>query len=57
MKIDSRTVVQFLKYAIVGVMNTIITLGVIFVCKSLLGVNDYVSTALGYVAGVLNSFI
>lgn len=48
---------QFARYAVVGVMNTLLTLGVIFVCKSLLGVNEYVSNALGYVAGLINSFI
>lgn len=49
--------VQLIKYALVGVMNTLLTLSVIFVCKSLLGVNDYVSNALGYIAGVVNSFL
>jgi putative flippase GtrA len=42
---------------LVGCLNTGITLGVIFLCKSLLGVNPYVSNALGYVAGLINSFI
>jgi putative flippase GtrA len=50
-------IVQFAKYAIVGVMNTLLTLGVIFVCKSFFGVNAYVSNAIGYVAGVINSFL
>ncbi|MDE6691873.1 MAG: GtrA family protein [Muribaculaceae bacterium] len=48
---------QFVRYGLVGVLNTVVTLVVIFVCKSLLGVNDYVSNAIGYVAGVINSFI
>lgn len=48
---------QFIRYGLVGVLNTVVTLVVIFVCKSLLGVNDYVSNAIGYVAGVINSFI
>ena len=46
-----------MKYVIVGCMNTAITLGVIFVCKSLLDVNPYLSNALGYIAGLINSFI
>jgi putative flippase GtrA len=50
-------IVQFAKYAVVGVMNTLLTLGVIFVCKSLFGVNAYVSNAIGYLVGVINSFI
>ncbi len=51
------TIVQLLKYGVVGLMNTIITLGLIFVCKSLLGINPYVSNAIGYVAGLINSFM
>lgn len=50
-------IVQLIKYAIVGVMNTALTLIVIFVSKSLLGINPYVSNALGYIVGLINSFI
>lgn len=52
-----RTLRQLLKYALVGCMNTLLTLCVIFVCKSILGVNVYVSNALGYIAGLINSFL
>ena len=52
-----KTIIQFIKYMLVGCLNTGITLGVIFLCKSLLGINPYVSNALGYVAGLINSFI
>lgn len=52
-----RTLGQLIKYAIVGCINTILTLGVIFVCKSLLGVNEYVSNGIGYVVGIINSFL
>lgn len=55
-KVGREHVFQFMRYALVGVMNTLLTLGVIFVCKSLLGVNEYVSNALGYIAGLINSF-
>lgn len=48
---------QFAKYCTVGVLNTAITLGVIFVCKSVLGVNPYLSNALGYICGLSNSFL
>lgn len=51
------TLWQFIKYVLVGMMNTLITLIVIFVCKSLLGVNEYISNAIGYVAGLINSFL
>lgn len=49
--------VQFIKYCMVGVLNTLITLGVIYLCKSLLGWNLYLSNALGYICGVINSFM
>lgn len=48
---------KFLKYCTVGAMNTCVTLGVIFVCKSWLGIDPYVSNALGYVCGLVNSFL
>ncbi len=48
---------EFAKYLIVGGMNTAVTLFVIFVCKSVLGLNPYLSNAMGYVAGVTNSFL
>ncbi len=38
-------------------MNTLVTLAVIYVCKSLLEVNMWISNALGYIAGVINSFM
>jgi putative flippase GtrA len=49
-------IVQFVKYCMVGVLNTLVTLVVIFVCNKL-GVNEYVSNALGYICGVINSFL
>lgn len=48
---------QLAKYATVGVMNTFLTLFVIFLCKSFLGINEYVSNAVGYVVGFCNSFM
>lgn len=58
MKIDdSNKYVQFVKYCIVGVLNTLVTLGVIYICKSFLDLNLYLSNALGYIAGVVNSFV
>lgn len=54
---DRKTMIQFIKYSMVGVMNTLITLIVIYVCKSLLGVNEYFSNTIGYIAGLINSFL
>ncbi len=55
--LQSGDIKQFARYVIVGVMNTLVTLIVIFACKSIFGVNMWVSNALGYVAGVINSFL
>lgn len=57
MTLSQNDMIQFVRYACVGVMNTLVTLCVIFVCKSLLGVNPLVSNAIGYVCGLINSFI
>lgn len=54
---SAHPLVQLIRYAFVGVMNTCVTLLAIFICKSLLGVNPYVSNAIGYGAGIANSFI
>lgn len=48
---------RFARFCAVGVSNTLITLVTIFLCKDLLGVNAYVSNAVGYVAGLVNSFL
>lgn len=48
---------QAIKYGIVGVSNTLITAVVIWVLMKLFGVPDVTSNAIGYAAGVLNSFI
>lgn len=51
------TFVQVVKYGLVGVSNSLVTLVTIFICKSALGVNPYVSNAIGYVLGLINSFV
>lgn len=53
----SRSALQFIKYACVGVINTLVTFGVIILCKSILGLNPWISNALGYICGIVNSFI
>ena len=50
-------IMQFVKFVCVGLLNTMVTLFVIFLCKSCLGVNPWVSNAIGYIAGVVNSFL
>lgn len=53
----SSAFLQLVKYAIVGVMNTLLTLCIIFVCKSVLEINPYLSNAIGYFCGLVNSFL
>ena len=50
-------IMQFIRYAIVGVMNTLLTLLVIYICKSYFDINPYVSNAIGYGCGLINSFL
>lgn len=52
-----RRLMQFVKYCLVGGLNTLVTLSSIFVCKSLFGINEYVANAIGYVLGVINSYL
>ena len=57
LKLPNKSLMQFIKYACVGVLNTLVTRCVIYVCKALFGVNPLVSNAIGYVCGVVNSFL
>lgn len=48
---------QFVRYAVVGAMNTLLTLIIIYICKSFLEINPYLSNAIGYLIGLINSFL
>lgn len=48
---------EFIRYGAVGLINTAVTLGTIVICKSVIGINPYVSNAIGYVLGLINSFL
>ena len=52
-----QTASQFIKYVIVGGINTLVTLAVIFLLKSVASVNPYIANAAGYAAGLVNSFL
>lgn len=52
-----KTVKQAIKYGVVGVSNTLITMAVIWVMMKLFGCREGLSNLTGYVAGLLNSFI
>lgn len=48
--------VRFTKFLVVGVMNTLVTLAVIFLLHTA-GSGDMISNFIGYVAGLINSFL
>lgn len=52
-----QTVVQLLKYGVIGVGNTLITLVVFYVMNTLMGISYGLSNVAGYVLGVINSFV
>lgn len=49
--------VKIVKFAITGVMNTLVDMAVFFLLSSLLGVNVYASQVCGYATGTLNSYL
>lgn len=48
---------QFFKYSIVGVFNTIIGLGTIFVLFNVYQINYIIANIIGYSFGLINSFM
>jgi putative flippase GtrA len=54
---EAKLIRQAVKYAIVGVSNTALSLCVIWVMMKVLGCSDVVSNVTGYIAGLLNSFV
>ncbi|MDR1645551.1 MAG: GtrA family protein [Tannerellaceae bacterium] len=54
---EAKLIRQAIKYAIVGVSNTALSLCVIWVMMKMLGYSDEVSNLTGYIAGILNSFV
>lgn len=58
MRTNSKELVaQIIKYGLVGVVNTLITFLVIYILQELLGMTPALSNAIGYAAGLLNSFL
>ncbi len=51
------TLVQMVKFGAVGVLNTLLTLAVIFLLTKLFRVSDYAANAAGYAVGLANSFV
>lgn len=61
MKIDKtearQTGIQLLKYAVIGVLNTLITLVVFYLLNTKMGLSYGISNVVGYIFGVINSFL
>ncbi len=55
-KIDKKTVGQLVRFGIVGIMNTLITLIVIYILQEIGHIDYKIANVIGYVAGVINSF-
>lgn len=55
-KYDKNTLWQLVRFGIVGVINTLITLIVIYILQELLHVKYTAANLAGYIAGVINSF-
>lgn len=55
--IRMETVKQAIKYGIVGVSNTLITMAVIWVMMKVFDCREGLSNITGYIAGLINSFI
>ncbi|MDD2960892.1 MAG: GtrA family protein [Muribaculaceae bacterium] len=51
------TSVQLIKYGLVGISNSLLTFIVIYICFDLLSINIYVSDVIGYIVGLINSFV
>ena len=61
MKIDKaearQTGIQLLKYGVIGVLNTLITLVTFYLLNTKLGLSYGISNVTGYILGVLDSFV
>ena len=55
--IRRKLIKQLFKYSFVGIFNTLIGLGTIFVLYNIYKVNYILSNILGYALGLINSFI
>ncbi len=51
------TIIQFLKFAAVGVLNTLIDLGVFYLLRNFLQFNTVLAHCISFTCGVLNSYL
>lgn len=54
---NSKSAIQFVKFAIIGISNTLLTAITIWVALKVFGFSDYFSNIIGYIVGLINSFI
>ena len=52
-----KSLIQLIKFGIVGVSNTFLTAGVIWILMKVFHCSDYISNFTGYIIGLANSFI
>ncbi len=52
-----KTIIQLMKYGVIGVINTLITAVSFYLLNTCLSVPYGIANAIGYVLGVINSFI
>jgi len=55
--IKKETIKQFFKFAIIGVINTLINLLILYVLKEFLGINYLISEIFAFIIAATNSFI
>lgn len=55
-RIDKQTFFQFIRFAIVGILNTAVSLITIYILMHLFSVEYKLSNLIGYILGVINSF-
>jgi len=53
----SKSLIQFIKFGIVGVSNTLLSALTIWILLKVLHCSDYISNIVGYIVGLVNSFI
>jgi putative flippase GtrA len=47
---------KFLKYNLVGIFNTLLTLTIIYILQQIYSVNSFLSNFIGYILGIILSF-
>lgn len=55
--INQNLYLQFIKFGIIGIFNTLLTLSIIFICSYVFNYNYLISNGIGYIIGFINSFL